>query len=239
MTSNEDIAVIAQKGDLNATHELWERVKWLVYKLVSKYSGLCKMYRVEFDDILQSGYIAFTKALKYYDAEKGLKFTSYLQFNVQTAVHDTFEIRGKRNYQFWDSLNDYVFIESSSNVEVLDTLESEEATEALEAVETECNNQALRSKLYELLEVLNEQEATIIKEHYFNNRTFTDIAEEMNLSTQRISGVHQRALQRLRTPYRLHGLKPFMYYDDVKGQGLTAYKRRGFVSKVEQLAGVY
>jgi RNA polymerase sigma factor for flagellar operon FliA len=56
----------------------------------------------------------------------------------------------------------------------------------------------LRERIMELVNALPAQERRVVREHYFQERPFQDIAETMRLTKGRISQIHHRALRRLR-----------------------------------------
>lgn len=55
-----------------------------------------------------------------------------------------------------------------------------------------------RQALRDAIERLDEREQFIVKAHYFEGVTFEAIARELEISKQRISQIHHRAMQRIR-----------------------------------------
>lgn len=69
----------------------------------------------------------------------------------------------------------------------------------LPEAETELNEQIVREHLVKAVETLPERERLIVSEHYFNHVKFKSLGERLGVSEPRISQLHSRAMQRLRT----------------------------------------
>jgi RNA polymerase sigma factor for flagellar operon FliA len=65
--------------------------------------------------------------------------------------------------------------------------------------ESEYNEQLVRDHLVKAVETLPERERLIVSEHYFNHVKFKSLGERLGVSEPRISQLHSRAMQRLRT----------------------------------------
>jgi RNA polymerase sporulation-specific sigma factor len=52
-----------------------------------------------------------------------------------------------------------------------------------------------------LLSKLNESEQTIIKRRYFENKTQTEVAKELNISQVQVSRIEKKTLLKLREDY--------------------------------------
>jgi RNA polymerase sigma factor for flagellar operon FliA len=65
--------------------------------------------------------------------------------------------------------------------------------------ETELNEQIVRDHLAKAVETLPERERLIVSEHYFNHVKFKSLGERLGVSEPRISQLHSRAMQRLRS----------------------------------------
>jgi len=65
--------------------------------------------------------------------------------------------------------------------------------------ESEYNEQLVRDQLAKAVETLPERERLIVSEHYFNHVKFKSLGERLGVSEPRISQLHSRAMQRLRT----------------------------------------
>jgi RNA polymerase sigma factor for flagellar operon FliA len=60
----------------------------------------------------------------------------------------------------------------------------------------------LRRRVVELVSALPAQERTVIQGHYFHERPFEEIADDLRLTRGRISQVHRKALTRLQATLR-------------------------------------
>ncbi|HTQ02236.1 MAG TPA: sigma-70 family RNA polymerase sigma factor [Polyangiaceae bacterium] len=65
--------------------------------------------------------------------------------------------------------------------------------------ESEYTEQLVRDHLAKAVETLPERERLIVSEHYFNHVKFKSLGERLGVSEPRISQLHSRAMQRLRS----------------------------------------
>jgi len=65
--------------------------------------------------------------------------------------------------------------------------------------ENELSEQFVREQLVKAVETLPERERLIVSEHYFNHVKFKSLGERLGVSEPRISQLHSRAIQRLRS----------------------------------------
>lgn len=81
--TNEQLVMRIQAGqDRNGEImlQLWNQCRRLVSKAVQRYAKI-----MEYDDLMQEGYIAFSRAVEKYDSERGALFSSLL---VRTVLRD-------------------------------------------------------------------------------------------------------------------------------------------------------
>lgn len=99
--TNEELAVLAVQGDTESQHKLYFAVAPLIYKLTSRYFRVCGESKrgVRPEDLVQCGYFVYLDALKQFTPEKGLKFTTYLQFQVQNTCRSELGFRGKKEVE--------------------------------------------------------------------------------------------------------------------------------------------
>lgn len=238
MRSNEELAAIA-KTDKNAMAELWQQNRGLVLKLIRPYLCFCNRGGIDEDDLMQCGFIALSKAVNYFDAAKGFKFTSYLQRNIQNVVREALGFKSGRTVAppFVQSLDEVLPGSEDESLTLGDIIPDESAQEEFEQVQDDWQQAQLNSCFDECLSELPIRHALVLKGRYHEDKTLREVADDLSISYQRVRQLESDALRKLRKPQFKDRLRPFLYHDDLQGTGLTAYKNRGFVSKVELLAG--
>lgn len=86
--TNEELAVLIQRGHREYYAELWEQVYKLIQSLIYKEARKRKLPQgIDTEDLLQSGYFAMVAAVKAFKPDSKLKFTSYLNFHVLNSVN--------------------------------------------------------------------------------------------------------------------------------------------------------
>ena len=232
--NNEELAVLAKQGDKAATHQLWDNVYLLIYKLMGRYFKACPLKGLEPADLKQSGYFALIKAIEAYKPERETLFISYLGYHVQNIAHEQLGHGHRRKKDpILLSLNEPIRGIEDGGITVLDTLVDDSAAAAMEQVQEDVCRKQLHDKLTECFLELPENYANVLQSRFFENKTLREIAVERGVSRNAVCLMEKNALRKLRRPSMAQKLRPFLYPDDYSGQGLTAFRNRGFVSKVE------
>ena len=95
--TNEELAQAIQAGDASLLTPLWEQVEKLIRLLANKcyikWKSRCLSMGLTQDDLYQQGYFAVLDAIKYFNIEKGYKFTTYLKANCQRYFYEALEAR--------------------------------------------------------------------------------------------------------------------------------------------------
>lgn len=90
--SNEQLCVLAQKGDSNARDLLLESNLGFIRKTaVEIYSGMNlgeSELGIETDDLIQEGSIGLLDAIPYFDGSKGSRFMTYAAPSIRNAMTD-------------------------------------------------------------------------------------------------------------------------------------------------------
>lgn len=81
--SNEELAILAQQGDREATGALWEQVKQLLYQLARRFymrygADCCAQRGVTMADLEQEAFFALLDAVEAYKPNGEYQFTTYL-----------------------------------------------------------------------------------------------------------------------------------------------------------------
>lgn len=90
----------------------------------------------------------------------------------------------------------------------------------------EINLKQLRKALDQLLadQSFTPRERYIIKSHYINGKTFTQLAKELNLSLERVIAINARTERKLRHPARKDTLRSFFDFNENTNQTQSIYR---------------
>ncbi len=103
MTNEELTAEI--KAGRTGYGELWEQVQAFVRQQAARYmyqnAGLCTGAGVEFDDLLQAGFLALHDAVKGFEPEAGMAFVGYLAFHLKRYFRDAAAEFGQASVTRW------------------------------------------------------------------------------------------------------------------------------------------
>lgn len=113
--NNEELAVKIQQGNFEYYPELWENIKDLIANIANKTfisnRDSCIFAGVTVDDIIQSGFIALTEAVKAFKPESGIKFVSYITYPMKNQVNT---LLGRRS-SYQDGLNYSISLDTPIN----------------------------------------------------------------------------------------------------------------------------
>lgn len=227
--TNEELAVQIQAGEKELLIVLWKQIERLIIVMAKRYArreGIPAFIDVE--DFKQCGYFAMLKAIEAFKAENGYKFTTYLKYAMINAARDMLGLRsGKRRVSgITVSLNDHIGDEEDAELQDLVPDDSVKIGEDLEREE-------IKQAIWEEIEKLPQDQAYIVVQHWFKNKTYTDIAAKMGVSHFDVMKIVRRALQRMGRSRRLYAVFCIYYngmcYSMVEcsyiGERLTKEKR--------------
>lgn len=100
------------------------------------------------------------------------------------------------------SIFDSVYNDGGDQIFLVDQLKNEKE---------DSENVINRIAIYQMLEKLSDKEKNIIKKRYFEEKTQTELAEELGVSQAQISRIEKTALERLRRKSREDDLKNIKY----------------------------
>ena len=194
--TNEELAIKAKKGEKDALRCLYIANERIIYKLLQGYIGKAEQQLLEADDLQQSCYFAFLKALRYYDSEKPYRFSTYLSHHVKNTLNG---ILGKRysryKWQKFDTVSLDIPIDglSDESVTVLDsivdaTANTEQAIEDMEISDT------LKSEL----KALKPRAQRVLQMRYGLNMTFQEVGDRLGISKQAVQQTEAKSLNQLR-----------------------------------------
>lgn len=199
--TNEQLAEFIQSGDSDELIPvLWEKIKSLVYmKCDSIYSSKPDYFKqcgVEVWDMKQACYSAYLAAVKYYKPESGYKFTTFLVKPMQTAISELTDCKTSKKNVLNESLslNQTITSEDGEETSYIDLVPDQQSNEFIDNLEQE----AEAMTIWDAVNSLEEKYSSVIIAYFRDNRTFKEIAQDMNVSFQRVRDINQYALRLLK-----------------------------------------
>ena len=196
--SNEELVLKIKGGAVEYKNQLWKQIRRLVYKLCNRYMQFAYEYCCcDEDDIINTAWFGVERAICAYDAQKGLKFTSYLSHHIYNALKELLGIRGRK-----EPLNDCVSLDEpvkgedgeTEDLTMLDTLEDKTAPQAFAVINDRLENEWLWSEVSRL----DVQLCDTITKHYKYGKSFREIGADSNVSIDCIRQREGKALKKLR-----------------------------------------
>lgn len=236
--SNEELAVLIQRGDQGKCPELWAQVERFVSMKAGRTARTLDGYGgVTAEDLYQAGYFALLAAVEAFDPDKGYKFTSYLGISLKTAFAEAAGYRSKKR----DTLNYAVDLDSpvpgTDDLILADSVSDPAAGLGFEDVERRVWLEQLRATLDKAMEDLTPLERETVEAHHYQGKPLREIAEESGVSIERVRQRESKAFRTLRQNKRRNHLEEFVeqrtpYYLHV---GVSRFNSTGS-SAVEEIA---
>ena len=183
---------LMKDGDISARNRLIEHNLRLVAHIVKKYYTAAN----EQDDLVSIGTIGLIKAVDTFNADKGIRLSSYAARCIENEILMFFRNCKKSAQDV--SMNEPIDTDKDGNALVLmDVM----ATEDLIVEELDTKIQA--EKMYRYIEdVLSEREKVIVKLRYGLGGkvplTQREVAKKLNISRSYVSRIEKKALQTLK-----------------------------------------
>ncbi len=213
--SNEDLVALIQAGERDRLPELWEQVERFVAmqarKVASKLNG---RHSVTFEDLYQSGYIAFSAAIETFSADCGSSFLSWLDFYLKTEFANWGGWRTER--QKSDPLNNAVSLDAPiGDSEEDDTTLGDRQSDpgsilAFEEAERAVWNTQLRRALETAIDEIPLGQGETIRRRYFQGESLAQVALFQGVSLERVRQVEEKALRSLRDTAAAEQLEAFL-----------------------------
>lgn len=134
------------------------------------------------------------------------------------------------------SLDSFV-LQEDDGITIADLVSAADDVE--ETVIDRVQKEQLKEVLWEIVDDLGEDQASVIRARYQEKRTLKDIAEKNKCAIEWVRQIEKKAMKRLRIPSRTNKLKPF--YDGVifdqalKGNGVARFNAT-WTSSTERVA---
>lgn len=239
--SNEELVAAIRAGE-DRMGELWEQVerlvKWKANHIMANLSNGANPRGVEFEDLYHSGYPAMVKAVETY-RPGSMAFSTWYMYYLRTAFAETAGYR--TTMQKREPLNAALSLNAPISDDgggdtFEDLVADTGAVISLEAVEEKIWRHQLHDTLESALSDLPEDQSSVLRMRYYEDRTCASIAEDWGCTTAGVQDKEQRALKKLRDARYFNGLSEYVekntnYYQKV---GLEQFKRTG-MSAVETI----
>ncbi len=237
--SIEELVAAIQGGNQSLMEELWcavvNLVKWKAKRVMTSLELLSDSKRVEFEDLVQSGYFALVAALETYKAECGA-FSSWLMYHLQTAFADTAGYRTKqgRIENKADSLDRPLGNDEDSQP-MGDFVPDHTAAAAIESIEEQEYQEQLHEALEAALEAIPEKYSQVLQLRYLQNKSLSEAGAVIGVSSERIRQMENKGLKILRQPDTAAVLIEFYDFSYYTGTGLGAFQQSGLTIQEKYL----
>jgi len=189
------------KTDPSVIPELWEMVERLIQAVCRKYCRVDKVERLyDYDDLCQSAYFGFLKAIEVYDPERGA-FPNVLIYEVRNSCRVEIGLRGKRDFLFdANSLNETLSQDGESDLSRIDALPDPDAGQPFENVDDLIYNDQLHVALDDCMSRIPHNQADLLRTRYYDGVILDVIASECGISREGARQNIEKALDSMRKP---------------------------------------
>ncbi len=181
---------------------------------------------LDLEDLISIGTIALIKAIDNFDIERGTSFESYAYkmihgyvFNyissklpistksykrLRKSIEENWEENPEKAQQKLRDLIHGIALAKLISLERAITVDEDLkiidriADDSWLSPQAMVENKEILQKIKELLENLTPHEKRVIIEYYYENKKFVEIANELGITRQRISQLHNTAIRKLR-----------------------------------------
>ncbi len=209
--TNEQLCLLAQKGDTTASELLLKNNDGFLHKIAIEFAAAYKLEGsdlcIDLDDLVQEGSLGLLSAIPKYDPSHGVKFLTYAAPAIRNAMTDLIKSEFSR-FEFQMVSGEDGLPQKRLNLN--DVVSGEEREQRIKAVgnptvqspEDVCIQKETLRELYQGLESLNAREQTYLLYRY----GFTDDVEHpligtaihFHLSESRAKKLESTALDDLR-----------------------------------------
>ena len=236
MYSNETLAERIKQGETALIPILWEQVRRLLHQRACyyyrKYPDDCTRSGLTLEDLKQESFFVLMDAVKYYSPEKGYKLNTYFGYVAQNRYNALLGFRHSAMksdlLRRCDSLDREIETEDSSGDTIGDFVEDTEAQLPFEQLLEQVQLSGFWEALKKIMEAqLNETRQRIIIGQYFEKKSLTQLAQEMEKDITWIRKQKRYAMDILSAPRNARKLAPFYTVEYLAYHGgFQAFKRR-------------
>ena len=240
--TNEELAERIKAGQSELMADLWNNCHKLLFFLMDRELTSEKLeqtarHGIEVEDLRQEMYFALVEAVKGFNPDAGLRFTTYLDYPVKNAINKALGLRGGSSAH--DPLNSCTSIDApvksdeDDGATVGDFIGDPDSDQAFEEIAEQDYLKKLRADLERALRELPEQLEQTLRKRYFEGKTLDDVAEGQGISRQTVSNNEYSALLQLRETQILQSYRSEIIDRYSYSTGLQSFKNHNFTSSVE------
>lgn len=184
--TDEEIAILAKKGEESALEYLLEKYKDLVNGKVNKYF----MIGAEKEDIIQEGMIGLYKAIKCFDSEKQNSFKSFANLCVERQLITAIKTSTRQKHL---ALNSYLSLNMSAydddeDTSLMDVFNSKTVEDPLDTITKKEYYKFVKSKIDDTLSDFEKQ----VLQRFAAGDTYVKIAEKLDAPVKSVDNAMQR-----------------------------------------------
>ena len=193
--TNEELVELVRAGDRDKMLDLWEQnqgiIRIMAQRVLTQISANGPA-RVEFDDLIQSAYLALELSVRRFEPEKGFAFTTYFSKALNSSMWRTAGFHRHDAADVAESLDAPVGDEDGE-ISLSDTIADPE--DRINQLVDNLGNQELRGVIEEVLSGLEKTRADVIRMHFFYDMSYEEISEK--------TGVMLPLIKKWLSPYSL------------------------------------
>lgn len=238
--TNEELCAAYQSGDHDALCTLWKQNSGLLFvmlqRLYTRYKARASAMGLEFEDFVQSGFIALESAARAYRQDAGAKFSTYLQYHVTRVAFIMLGLRTERERR--EPLTSAQRMESpipgeDEELTIGDMIPDKSAALAFENAQERVFMEGLSKALNEAMATLPDLQAAVLRSRFYDQMTIKQIAERDGLPLSKAKYFETNALNRMRRQaYKLRGFAEELIFDHAyNAVGFDAWKNSGSIEE--------
>ena len=177
--TNEELVERVKNGESWATLELWNAVKYFVKNRARLYLiRSCHYSKVEFEDLIQVGFIAMLDAVEKYDPERGGTFIGSLSYALQTRFAEEGGHRSSKRdaLMLSGSTDESIKVDDPEGDTIGDLIEDPEWEYAFCLVDYRDYVFYVRNLIYAALQSLAPRQREYIEKYYLMGMTLEEAA---------------------------------------------------------------
>lgn len=224
--TNEELAIAAQTGEKQATHELWEGVRRFAAKTALRWDSAFEGRNgITVDDLINSAYIAMVDAVATYKPDSGTFLTWYV-FYLKTAFCECYGVRRRHA----DPLNGADSLDAplgDGDDTFADIVADPNGEIPLLGIEEQMYQQQLHNALETVLDDLPEEYSAVLRMRYYDEMNYAEIAKATGESPSKVHTIEGKGLQKIRYSSSGKQLLEFYDFDYYHGTSLRRFKETG------------
>ena len=201
--TNEELVMRIASGEKEYVAELWTQVekfiRWRANRFYLAYEDRCKAMLIDVNDLTQESYFAMVKAVKKFDASRGTKFTTILDFYLRQSFFSL----TKMNYEGWQHNTIYACKHLDAPANAYDdrplAATISDTDDELEAVEHEVYMLIVLPALDAALSSLTACQRKVIDSLFYDGLTHEATANRFGMSKGSVNTIKRASLRKLRS----------------------------------------